>query len=279
MNNVPLGCDGPIGVFDSGIGGLSVAHAIQQRLPHESIVYIADSRHAPYGEKTDDYIYQRMALISQWLLSQGVKVIVVACNTATTAAISRLRAQFPIPIIGVEPGVKPAVLASKTGVVGVLATPRTLQTPAFSTLASRFAAQARVELQACPELVRKIEALDFDSEQMRALLHSYIAPLLTKGADTLVLGCTHYNFVAPTIASVAGKNITIIRTEAAVAQEVERRLQQIGLLAPSQHIGRHRFYTSGDLALFSQQLAVVWQADNDASHDTATGWQTGFFPF
>lgn len=252
-----------IGIFDSGIGGLSVARAIRALLPHESLIYVADTAHAPYGERTDAYIYQRMQHISQHLLQQGVKALVVACNTATTAAISQLRAEYPLAVIGVEPGVKPAVLASKTGVVGVLATPRTLQTPAFATLAQRFAGQARIELQPCPQLVQHIEALDFDSATLRALLKSYIAPLLAKGADTLVLGCTHYNFVADTIAAIAGPAVTIIRTEEAVARQLQQRLMQAQLLADVRNTVTETFYTSGSVELFRLQLAQLWPGTNN----------------
>jgi glutamate racemase len=248
------------GIFDSGIGGLSVARAVRELLPHERLVYVADTGHAPYGEKTDDYIYQRMQLISRRLQQQGVKAIVVACNTATTAAIAKLRAECSLPVIGVEPGVKPAVLASKTGVVGILATPRTLQTPAFATLAQRFAGQARIELQPCPQLVHLIESLDFSSAQMQAVLQSYIAPLLEKGADTLVLGCTHYNFVADAIAAIAGPAVTIIRTEAAVAKQLQQRLLQAQLLADAGNTapGATTFYSSGNLELFHRQLQQLW---------------------
>lgn len=248
----------PIGVFDSGIGGLSVARAIRQLLPGESLHYFADTGHAPYGEKSDQYIYQRMCVISQQLLASGVKAIVVACNTATTAAIAKLRAEYSVPIIGVEPGVKPAVLASRTGVVGVLATPRTLQTPAFSQLSARFAGSARIVLQPCPDLVPLIEALSLESEELRQLLQNYIQPLLAQGADTLVLGCTHYNFIADLIADIAGPAITIVRTEMAVAKQLQCRLSALGLLNTGDVQGPDSFYSSGDNVLFQRQLQQFW---------------------
>ena len=263
MGNKVSGNQAAIGIFDSGIGGLSVALAVRQLLPNESLIYVADTGHAPYGEKTDDYIYQRMHSISQHLVNCGVKAIVVACNTATTAAIAKLRAQYALPVIGVEPGVKPAVLASRTGVVGVLATPRTLLTPSFAKLAQRFATQATVLLQPCPELVPLIEALDFSGNQMRVLLKSYIQPLLDKGADTLVLGCTHYNFVANTIAEIAGPDVSIIRTEMAVAKELQRRLTEAALLNTdliNNGAGKATeiFYTSGNIDIFNTQLQCLW---------------------
>ena len=249
-----------IGIFDSGIGGLSVARAVRELLPDEQLIYVADSGHAPYGEKTDDYIYQRMQAITQHLIACGVKAIVVACNTATTAAIKELRAQYALPIIGVEPGVKPAVLASKTGVVGVLATPRTLLTPAFAYLAERYAGKAKIILQPCPQLVPTIEALALDGAAMRALVTGYIQPLLASGADTLVLGCTHYNFIADVIADVAGPTVTIVRTETAVAKQLQQRLAQAQLLNSGAKVGADSFYTSGDAGLFNQQLLQLWPA-------------------
>lgn len=252
-----------IGIFDSGIGGLSVARAVRELLPNERLIYVADTGHAPYGEKTDAYIYQRMQLISHHLQQQGVKALVVACNTATTAAIATLRAQCSLPVIGVEPGVKPAVLASKNRVVGVLATPRTLQTPAFANLAQRFAGQARIELQPCPQLVQLIESLDFSGTAMQALLKSYINPLLEKGADTLVLGCTHYNFVADAIAAIAGPAVTIIRTETAVAKQLQQRLLQAQLLTDAGNSASDIFYSSGSLERFSRQLQLLWPGANN----------------
>lgn len=255
-----------IGIFDSGIGGLSVARAVRQLLPNEQLIYVADSGHAPYGEKTDQYIYQRMQAITQHLVACGVKAIVVACNTATTAAIKELRAQYSLPIIGVEPGVKPAVLASKTGVVGVLATPRTLLTPAFANLAQRYAGQARVLLQPCPQLVPMIERLELDGAAMRELLTGYIQPLLVQGADTLVLGCTHYNFIAEVITDIAGPGINIVRTEMAVAKQLQLRLAQALLLNSGASVGADKFYSSGEPGIFNRQLLRLWPDAVTASH-------------
>lgn len=248
----------PIGIFDSGIGGLSVARAIRQLLPGERLHYFADTGHAPYGEKSDEYIYQRMQVITHQLLASDAKAIVVACNTATTAAIAKLRAEFSLPIIGVEPGVKPAVLTSTTGVVGVLATPRTLQTPAFSQLSARYAGSARILLQPCPGLVPLIEDLSLESEELRQLLQNYIKPLVAQGADTLVLGCTHYNLIADLIADTAGPAITIVRTEAAVAKQLQSRLSALGLLNTGDVQGPDSFCSSGDNVLFQRQLQQFW---------------------
>ena len=256
---------GAIGIFDSGIGGLSVAQAIRQLMPAEHLIYVADTAYAPYGDKTDEVIYQRMNLITHHLVQAGVKAVVVACNTATTAAISRLRLTYPLPIIGVEPGVKPAVTASKTRVIGVLATPRTLATPAFASLAQRYADAATILLQPCPAFVPLIESLQFDTPQMRQAIHSAIQPLLTQGADTLVLGCTHYNFIADLVADIAGPDITVIRTENAVAQQLRRRLAECQLSSGEKAAATEQFCSSGDLNLFSQQLRRLWQREGPTS--------------
>ncbi len=256
----------PIGIFDSGIGGLSVARKIRELLPNEDIVYVADSLHAPYGEKSDNYIFQRMEVVTEFLLTRKVKAIVVACNTATTAAISRLRASYPLPIIGVEPGIKPATLCTHTGVIGVLATTRTLQTNSFITLAERFAKNVKIEIQPCPDLVARIEALHLDSEQTVTLLRQYISPLLNKGVDTIVLGCTHYNHLSELISQVAGENISIIKTDTAVAKEVVRRLSSGGLLVNGEHIGNEEFWTSGSLTTYHQQIEFLWGKNSKCHH-------------
>ena len=248
----------PIGIFDSGIGGLSVARAVREQLPGEDILYVADSLHAPYGDKSDSFIRERMHVITDFLLSQGARAVVVACNTATTAAIAQLRQTYSVPIIGVEPGVKPAVLATRSGVVGVMATPRTLQTHSFESLAARFSSKVRLLVQPCPNLVHQIEGLDFDSEATQVLVREYVMPLLEEGADTIVLGCTHYNYLSALIARVAGPEISIISTEDAVAREVVRRLESSSRGESAAGSGRAAFYTSGDPAIFSKQLAHVW---------------------
>jgi len=253
----------PIGIFDSGIGGLSIAREVRSLLPNEHLLYVADSHHAPYGDKTDGAIFERMEAVTAFMVSRGAKAVVVACNTATTSAIDRLRARYDIPIVGVEPGVKPAVLATRSGVVGVLATPRTLQTQSFSALAARFASGVKIEVQPCPDLVARIEALHFDGEETAALLRQYLSPLLEKGADTLVLGCTHYHHLSSLISELAGPDITVISTEAAVAKEVGRRLEAAGLLAIGDDPGCEAFWTSGPLDRFQRQVARLWGGEHE----------------
>lgn len=234
----------PIAIFDSGVGGLSILKSIQARLPHENLIYFADLKYLPYGDKSQDVIQQRVIQISQYLVSQGAKAIVVACNTATVSAISLLRQQFCLPIIGIEPGVKPAGLHTKSGKIGVLATTRTIQSQAFHELLGRLMTDFHVELQACPGLVDQVEKYDLDGPETKQLLSRYIEPLIAKGVDTLVLGCTHYPFLSPCIRSLVGEHIQIIETGAAVAKQVAVRLEQAQLLNPSQELGQLQFFSS-----------------------------------
>ncbi|RUO22558.1 glutamate racemase [Aliidiomarina iranensis] len=255
-----MSLNGSIGVFDSGIGGLAITQEIRKLMPNEDIVYVADSLHAPYGEKTDAAILQRSIAITEFLLTQNVKAIVVACNTATTSCIDALRQRFNIPFIGTEPGIKPAVLNTKSGVIGVLATPRTLQTNSFSALADRVALNIQVELMPCPALVEQVESLQLDYAAAKDVVAQYVTPLMAKGVDTLVLGCTHYAHLLPVITKVAGPQVTIINTEVAVAREVQRRLHQANLMGEKQQGGSTQFYTTGNPTQFQRQVDMLWGA-------------------
>jgi len=250
--------DNPIGIFDSGIGGLSVARSIRRELPHENLVYLADSLHAPYGDKTADAIKQRSAAMVDFLLQQKVKAVVVACNTATVSAIQSLRSKFPIPIIGIEPGVKPAMLATQSKVIGVLATEQTLMSQSFIQLAARFSTDISIEVQPCPGLVEQIEGLNLDSPETEVLLKQYLLPLLQKGADTIVLGCTHYAFLSPLIKKIASNGVEIINTHDAVAKEVLRRVQEADLVTSNLERGNESFWVSGDTALADQRFSKFW---------------------
>jgi glutamate racemase len=265
---ITAAASGPIGIFDSGVGGLSVAKAVHKLMPQEDLLYVADTAFSPYGDKSPELILQRMRTISVFLIAHNAKAIVIACNTATTAAVRQLRQEFSLPIIGVEPGIKPAVALSQSGVIAVLATPRTLQNSAFTELAERVKGHAKVLLQPCPALVSFIEALDFKSAMFEQVLCSYLTPLISQGADTLVLGCTHYNFIAPQIArlaeQMAGRAITIVRTEDAVAGQLQRRLQQLGQLSAALQPPTLQFYSSGDTCLFQRQLQCLWGPDAKA---------------
>lgn len=252
---------GPIGVFDSGIGGLSIARRIRELLPHENLLYVADSVHAPYGEKAEHYIQQRADTITRFLIDNNAKAIVVACNTATVSAIRQLRADYTLPIIGVEPGIKPAALKSKSGVIGVLATSQTLKSESFNNLSRLFSESVCVEIQPCPGLVEQIEVLDLDSEKTQALVARYVAPLIEKGADHIVLGCTHYAFLAPVIRRIAGAGIQVVNTDIAVARETLRRLQNANRLSTSVASGQMAFWSSAANELADQQIKRLWDGN------------------
>ena len=248
----------PIGVFDSGIGGLSVAQKIRELLPAEDILYVADTAHAPYGDRTDQYILDRSFAVTDFLISRNVKAVVVACNTATTTCIAALRARYSLPFIGVEPGIKPAAQNSRSGVIGILATPKTLVTDAFVELAHRVSGEVKIEIMACPELVMQIEDLKLNFHEVSELVGQYVRPLLAKGVDTIVLGCTHYVHLVPVIAAIAGPSVLIVSTETAVAKEVQRRLKDEGLMLNESRVGREEFWSNGPLEYFQKQIHHLW---------------------
>lgn len=252
--------DAPVGVFDSGVGGLSVLAEIHRLLPNESLLYVADCGHIPYGEKTPGFIAQRCAIIADFLKRQGAKALVVACNTATVAGVADLRRDYPNwPIVGMEPAVKPAAAATRSGIVGVLATTGTLQSAKFAALLDRFATDVRVITQPCPGLVELIEAGDLHSPALRQLLQHYVEPLLAAGCDTLILGCTHYPFLKPLLEQMIPEHISLIDTGAAVARQLQRLLADRALLAegPARET---RFWTSADPIHLGKILPVLWKS-------------------
>lgn len=248
----PIGADAPIGVFDSGIGGLSVLRHIRAALPHEHLLYVADSGFAPYGEKSEEEIVARTLAIADFLLQQGIKAMVVACNTATAAAIKGLRARYPaLLVVGVEPGLKPAAAITLTKTVGVLATGSTLASAKFTLLHEQIAAATGVRflLQPCSGLAAQVEKAELRSAATAALVHGYVIPLIEQGADTLVLGCTHYPFVQPLIEDAARRAnphaVTIIDTGEAVARQLQRLLAQHGLQRQAATEGSLSAFTTG----------------------------------
>ncbi|MEJ2514233.1 MAG: glutamate racemase [Gammaproteobacteria bacterium] len=243
-----------IGVFDSGLGGLSVLGAIRRRLPGADLDYVADSAHVPYGDKGEDFIRERSRSLADFLLAQGAEVLVVACNTATAAAVPNLRAALAVPVVGMEPAVKPATLATRTGIVGVMATVGTLKSARFAALLDRFGAGIQVLTQACPGLVEQVEAADLEGRETRQLVQRFVGPLLAGGADTLVLGCTHFHFLRPLVQAEAGPDVTVIDTADAVARQVARVAGSPELPAA----GRARFWTSGDAVTLQRPLAGLW---------------------
>lgn len=246
----------PVGVFDSGVGGLSVLRHLRAQLPHETLIYCADSRHTPYGSKTPEQIHARSLTLTEFLLAQGAKAIVVACNTATAAAVGALRARFSVPVIGMEPAVKPAAAATRSGVVGVLATVGTLQSAQFAALLESYGQGVEVVMQACHGLVECVERGELEAPATQALVRAYVSPLLAQGADTLVLGCTHYPFLRSLIEREAGPGVAIIDTGAAVARQLQRRLAEQDLLAPVG--GGETFWTSGEAGAAESVMSRLW---------------------
>jgi len=249
---------GAIGVFDSGVGGLSVLRHIRAALPNERLIYVADSGHVPYGGKPPAYIEGRSIAITQFLVEQGADAVVVACNTATAAAVATLRRRFSLPIVGMEPAIKPAVAATRSGVVGVLATVGTLESARFAALLERYAEEVEIITQGCPGLVEQVECGDLAGAATRSLVERYTEPLLARGADTLILGCTHYPFLAPLIAEAVGPGIALVDTGEAVARQLQRRLREELPSRVAGQVAASQFFTSGDAAQASRILSSLW---------------------
>ena len=240
----------PIGIFDSGVGGLSVWRHIVRQLPYESTLYFADQAHVPYGPRPLAEVRDYAKNIVRFMLAQGAKLIVVACNTASGAALHTLRSSFPtVPFVGMEPAVKPATEKTQSGVVGIIATPATLQGALFQELVERFASEVQLETATCPGLVNLIEAGNEDTPEIERLLRQYLQPMAAQGIDQLVLGCTHYPFIRQAIQRVVGNGVHLIDPAPAVARQVERRLHQLALLA-APGTAQHTFYSSGDPLAF-----------------------------
>lgn len=245
------------------MGGLSVLRHIRAALPDANLIYIADSGHVPYGDKSPAYIEARSQMLARFLVSQGAQALVIACNTATASAAHALRVQFNHhPIIGMEPAVKPAVAATKSGVVGVLATTGTLESARFAALLDKYGGRVRIVTQACHGLVEAVERGDLRGLETRRLIERYTAPLLAAGADTLILGCTHYPFLAPLIRAVAGDGMTLIDTGAAVARELKRRIDtELPPGVAAGVTGGVAFYTSGEIGQAARIIPLLWGAD------------------
>lgn len=243
----------PIGIFDSGLGGLSICKEIVQILPYESTIYLADSKNAPYGEKPKQHIIDFSIKNTELLLNFGCKIIVVACNTATTNAISVLRAKFNVPFIGIEPAIKPAALNTKTGKIGILATKGTLTSELFISTLSQFKNIEIIETEG-KNLVRLIEAGKL--EETKPLLEEYLLPMLKHGIDNIVLGCSHYPFLIPLIREIIPKEVNIIDSGEAVAKHTKNRLIEYQLLSNNQHV-KNQFYTNLDVELLTNFLNQI----------------------
>ncbi len=248
----------PIGIFDSGVGGLSVLRAIRAELPAEDLIYVADQAHVPYGPRPLEEVRAFSEGLTQFLLAEGVKLIVIACNTASAAALRYLRQRYPaLPFVGMEPAVKPAAERTETGVVGVLATPATFQGALYASVVERFARGVRLLQHTCPGLVQQIEKGALDAPQTRAILEDALLPMLAQNIDTVVLGCTHYPFVIPQIEAVTENRVRVIDPAPAVARQVRRVLSRRDALNVSAAAGRTDFYTSGDVQPFQQILPLL----------------------
>jgi glutamate racemase len=235
----------PIGVFDSGLGGLTVARALFARLPHESLVYVGDTARVPYGPKSPETVQRYAVQIADWLVGEGVKAIVIACNTATAHALEHLQATSPVPVIGVvEPGARAAVAVVPHGRIGVIGTAGTIASGAYERAIHSLAPDAEVLAQACPLLVPLVEEGWVDHEATRLIVHTYLAPLRDAAVQTLVLGCTHYPLLTGAIAGEMGPGVRLIDSAAETAAETARVLDAAGLLAVGANEPSHRFVAS-----------------------------------
>ena len=250
----------PIGLFDSGIGGTSIWTAIHDLLPNEDTIYLADSKNAPYGQKTKEEIIQLSIKNTEYLLNQNCKIIVVACNTATTNAITELRAQYDIPFIGIEPAIKPAALNSQKHVIGILATQGTLNSKLFHQIAEKFNDTKIIE-QIGHGLVPLIENGDINSPEMDKLLHLYLEPMIAANIDYLVLGCSHYPFLIPQIKKILPKEIKIIDSGEAVARQTKSVLMKKNELTDSKNKAKSIFYSNSDpkvlMAILNSKYDVI----------------------
>lgn len=249
--------DGPIGIFDSGVGGTSIWREINKLLPKENTMYLADSKNAPYGEKQREEILQLSIKNTELLLDKGCKIIVVACNTATTNAISYLRMEYKVPFIGIEPAIKPAALQSNSKTVGVLATKGTLSSDLFHSTAQNHAAGIHIIEQEGKGLVSLIEAGKIDTQEMQLLLKALLQPMLANGIDYLVLGCTHYPYLIPVLTELLPKHVKIIDSGEAVARQTQAILMKENLLAKDNHESNHEFYTNTDSTVLKHFLKDV----------------------
>lgn len=251
----------PIGIFDSGVGGLSIARAIRQLSPKENLTYFADLGFAPYGIKSTDLIQKRSERIVEFLVAQGCKAVVIACNTATVNSICDLRSKFTIPIIGVEPGVKPAALQSTSGVIGVLATQQTLESGSFRQLKAVYSERVQIQTKACPEFVSLVERLEHNTQQAVDVADQYIRPFLSAGCDQIVLGCTHFSFLRSSIEQVLGGDVKVIDTAAPVAVELSRRLELSEQVNQQGSAASAAFWTSGDSADVRVTTSALWGSE------------------
>jgi glutamate racemase len=253
----------PIGIFDSGVGGLSVAREIRARLPREDLVYLADTANCPYGGRPLHEIRELAFASCRILLDRGAKLLVVACNTATGAALEVLREALPVPVVGLEPAVKPAAAGSATGTIGVMATAATLRTERFERLMREHARSVRVVSQACPGLVELVEAGELDGERVAEALRDIVQPLKAANVDAVVLGCTHYPFLRKAVERALGPDVRVIDSGQAVARQVERVLREIDAVNPESR-GEVHLLTTGDAREVVEIARRLWEGPFDS---------------
>jgi len=254
-----------IGIFDSGVGGLSILRAVRAQLPRAGLLYFGDNLHIPYGPRPLAEVRAFSEAITRFLLAHGAEVIVVACNTASAAALKYLRATFPnVPFVGMEPAVKPAAEQTRTGIVGVLATPATFQSELFASVVERFAQGVTVLRQVCPGLVEQVEAGQTDAPETEAMLRGWVEPMLAQNIDALVLGCTHYPFVIPVLEKICGPSVRVIDPAPAVARQAARVLASLKNTAGGQGAGKSQIPKA-------KSQRDVWQGRDDPVGRLAAG--------
>lgn len=270
MNRSPAS----IGIFDSGVGGLSVLRAVRALMPCHPLIYLADQAHVPYGARTKDEVRNFSRAITRFLLDHGAQVIIVACNTASAAALYHLRETFPeVPFVGMEPAVKPAAAGTHSGVIGVLATPVTFQGELYASVVDRFARNVTVLQDTCPGLVQQIEAGRLKDGETRAILERALFPMLEKGVDEIVMGCTHYPFVIPLIREIVGPAVQVIDPAPAIARQAGRLLASHGTMVDScQEHGSIHFFTTGDPYRLREMLPTLLGETHDVQY---AQWESG----
>jgi glutamate racemase len=264
----------PVALLDSGVGGLSILREVRRQHPAEDVLYVADQAHVPYGPRPLAEIRRFSEGITRFFLARDAKVVVVACNAASAAALHHLRAVFPdVPFVGMEPAVKPAAESTRSGVIGVITTRATYQGELFASVVDRFAVGVEVVTQVCPEFVTLVEAGQFDGPAARRVVRERIAPLLDAGIDRLVLGCTHFPFLIPLLEEVVGPAVTIVDPAPAIARQVGRIIA--GRENDPTRAGRVTYYTSGELAAFRQVAERLLGAPIPQGSAHALRWSGG----
>jgi len=254
----------PIGIFDSGVGGLSVLRAIRTQMPEESVIFLGDQRHIPYGPRPMEQIRDFSESITRFLVERDAKIVIVACNTASAAALKYLREKFPdVKFVGMEPAVKPAAETTQTGRVGVLATPATFQGALYASVVERFANGVELFQNTCNGLVQQIEQGNLDGSETRRILEDALRPMIEKNIDTVVLGCTHYPFVIPLIEHIVGDKVRVIDPAPSVAKQAKRLLEAGGMKNDLPTQGNVKFYTSGDPSVLKSLLPILLGESGD----------------